>query len=140
MRAVLLYLISPKMEAYNSEAHLQAAVIRYIKIKYPEIRYCASLGGQYQKHISQRAKAQSTGYVRGFPDLQICEARGGYFGLFIEIKLDKRCYASGYQKDWLNDLNNRGYLGVVAKGYNSVISTIDQYFEQEQTKTREQAT
>lgn len=125
------------MEAYNSEAHLQAAVIRYIKLKYPKIRYCASLGGQYQKYKSQQNKAAATGYVRGFPDLQICEARGGYFGLFIEIKLDKRCYASGYQKDWINDLNKRGYLGVVAKGYDSVITIIDHYFELEQTKLKQ---
>lgn len=118
------------MEAYNSEAHLQAAVIRYIKLKHPKARYCASLGGQYQKHISQRKKAKATGYVAGFPDLQITEARGGYYGLFIELKLDKRCYPSKAQIDWLEDLNERGYKAICTKGFEDTIKEIDNYLSE----------
>ncbi len=111
----------------QSEAHLQTALINYIKLKYPKIRYCASLGGQYQKYDSQRKKAKSTGYVAGFPDLQICEPNNKYNGLFIEVKLNKRCYASDQQKRWIKDLNERGYYAVVCKGLDACIETLDNY-------------
>ena len=44
--------------SYKTEAELQAFVVNYIKRRWPYVRYCASLGGQYQKHISQRKKAK----------------------------------------------------------------------------------
>lgn len=119
--------------SYKTEAELQTFVVNYIKRRWPYVRYCASLGGQYQKHISQRKKAKATGYVAGFPDLQICAARGGYYGLFIEIKLNKNCYPSQVQKDWIDDLLDRGYLAVVCKGYDECIETLENYFLNDRT-------
>ena len=114
-----------------SEAGLQSSVIQYIKLQYPKIRYCASLGGQYQKYPSQRNKAKATGYVKGFPDLQICEARGGFFGLFLEIK--EKGYATIDQKKWIEDLNERGYFAKCVKGLDDIIETIDIYMAKNQT-------
>ena len=119
------------MQSSRTEAQLQKAVIDYIKLQYPGIRYCASLGGQYQKYVSQRKKAKDTGYVAGFPDLQITEPMGKYYGLFIEIKLDHKCYASQVQKKWIKDLNNRGYYAVICKGFDECIETINNYFKQQ---------
>ncbi len=114
-----------------SEAGLQSSVIQYIRYQYPNIRYCASLGGQYQKYPSQRNKAKATGYVKGFPDLQICEARGGYFGLFLEIK--EKGYPTKEQKKWIEDLNERGYFAICVKGLDEIIATIDSYMANNQT-------
>jgi len=69
-----------------TEERQQEALVTYIQLQYPAVRYCASLGGQYQQYQSQRSKAIKTGYVKGFPDLQITEARKGFHGLFIELK------------------------------------------------------
>ena len=118
---------------HKTEAELQTAVVNYIRNRWPYVRYCASLGGQYQKHISQRKKAKSTGYVAGFPDIQILSARGGYFGLFIEIKLNKNCYPSQLQKDWIEDLLDRGYYAVVCKGYDECIETLENYLLNDRT-------
>ncbi len=115
------------MTNFKTEAELQTALIKYINWAYPKIRYCASLGGQYQKFISQRKKAKSTGYVSGFPDLQITEPRGKYHGLFIELKLNKKCYPSKQQVDWIEDLNKRGYFAKVCKGLDECIETLDYY-------------
>ena len=101
-----------------SEASLQANVIKYLKLQYPSVIYCASLGGQYQPYISQRNKAKATGYVKGFPDLGIYEPRGKYHGLFIEIK---------EQKEWITQWSQRGYMAVVCKGIDSIIKVIDEY-------------
>ena len=71
-----------------TEERLQSEVVKYIGYKYPKVRFCASLGGIYTGP-RQAAKAKRTGYKRGFPDLQITEARGGFFGLFLELKTIK---------------------------------------------------
>ena len=115
------------MNSFDNEGLLQTALINYIKIAHPKIKYCASLGGQYQKFVSQRKKAKATGYVAGFPDLQICEPNKKYHGLFIEIKLNKRCYASQYQLDWIKALNERGYYAKVCKGLDDCIITLEHY-------------
>jgi len=118
---------------YYNEEGLQTHVINFLKEFYPKVKYCASLGG-IRTGLKQAKKAKSTGYVKGFPDLQITEARGGYFGLFIELKFDKQCYMSGYQKDWIKDLEKRGYQAVCCKGYEQTIETINKYLQQHETK------
>tara|TARA_R110000787_G_scaffold87489_4_gene186404 strand:+ start:5840 stop:6229 length:390 start_codon:yes stop_codon:yes gene_type:complete len=115
-----------------SEANLQSNVIKYLNLQYPSIRYCASLGGQYQRYPSQRNKAKSTGYVKGFPDLGIYEARGSYFGLFLEIK-QKGGYPTKEQKQWIEDLNKNGYYACVVKGLDAIIEVIDEYLNKEIT-------
>ena len=126
---VLFFFIS--LTTVMTEQNLQAAVIKYIKLKYPRVRYCASLGG-IRTSFRQAVKAKATGYVKGFPDLQITEARGGYFGLFIEIKVLKR-YATKEQKEWIIDLTSRGYKALVTKGIDDTITALDDYLIMKQT-------
>lgn len=128
------------------EDKLQSAVVAYLKLKYKAL-HCASLGGQYQKYHSQKLKAKRTGYVAGFPDLFIYEARHGFNGLAIELKVKgrspykkdgnlKKEYAKGGKRHnqiiWLNNLNNRGYLAKVCTGFDDAVKTIDDYFKSEQ--------
>lgn len=115
-----------------SEERLQTDVINYIKYKHKKVRYCASLGGIYTGP-RQAAKAKRTGYSRGFPDLQITEARGGFFGLFIEIKTNKG-RATEVQKEWIKDLNKRGYYAKICKGFDEIVDCIDRYMAKAQTK------
>ena len=126
---------------YINEAGLQTHIINFIKQYYPKVRYCASLGGQFiPKHLTKTLKKKArSGYVSGFPDLQITEARGGYFGLFIELKFDKTRYTTQEQKAWLKDLEERGYKAVCCKGYTETIETINKYLQQDETKRAKRA-
>ena len=108
-----------------SEMKLQIAVVKYLKLKFPKVRYCASLGGIYTSPTQAR-KAKLTGYVRGFPDLQICEARKGFHGLFIELKTNKG-RATKVQQEWIKDLNERGYKAIICKGIDETMETINEY-------------
>ena len=118
-----------------TEEYLQSEVIRYIKLQYPKARHCASLGGIYTGP-RQAAKAKRTGYSRGFPDLQITEARGGFFGLFIELKT-LRGRATTVQKEWIKDLKSRGYAAYICKGIDETMETIDAYMSKAKTIGRE---
>ena len=125
----------------NQEEEVQKSVVTYLKFAYPKARYCASLGG-IRTSFKQAVKAKATGYVKGFPDLQICVPmergvegdeggtnRGGvYHGLFLEIKKDKKSYATKEQKEWIEFLNSVGYCARVSKGLDESIKIIDDYF------------
>ena len=111
-----------------NEQKQQEVLVTYLQLQYKNVRYCASLGGQYQPHQSQRAKAIRTGYVKGFPDLQILEARKGFHGLFIELKT-KTGRTNPHQKKWIDDLNERGYLAKCCKGIEAAMDVIDNYLK-----------
>jgi hypothetical protein len=115
-----------------SEERLQSEVIKYIKYQYPQIRYCGSAGGVYTG-ITQARKMVRTGYVKGFPDLFIYEARtiNGkvYHGLAIEIKTIKG-RATKEQKEWIDDLNERGYKAKICKGLPEILDVIDKYLNE----------
>ena len=108
-----------------SEEKLQAEVVRYIQLQYPKAKYCASLGGIYSG-VRGGIKAKRTGYQRGFPDLQICEARGGYFGLFIELKTLKGKPTIA-QKEWIAYLNAKGYKAEICIELPEALECIDSY-------------
>ena len=117
-----------------SEESLQKGFIKYINLRYPKIRYCASLGG-IRTSMKQAIKAKATGYVKGFPDVQILVPRGGFFGLFIELKLNKKSYPTKEQKAWIDDLNTAGYMAVVCKGYEEACNVLDSYMRKKLTTT-----
>ncbi len=52
---------------FKTEAQLQTAVINYIRLQYPNVRYCASLGGQYQQYKKQQKKVSRPVTLPGFP-------------------------------------------------------------------------
>ena len=110
-----------------SEDRLQSEVVKYIQLQYPKARFCASLGGIYTGP-RQAMKAKRNGYQRGFPDLQITEARKGFHGLFIEIKTYKGT-ATQVQKDWIKDLQDRGYRAEICKGLPEILDLIDSYLK-----------
>tara|TARA_R110002072_G_scaffold163768_2_gene316593 strand:+ start:5420 stop:5773 length:354 start_codon:yes stop_codon:yes gene_type:complete len=114
--------------ALNKEANLQYRFCVYMQLQYPKIRYCASLGG-IRTSIKQAVLAKKTGYVKGFPDMQICKVNSKYAGLFLEIKADKTCYPSKEQKQWVADLNEEGYYAKVVKGLEECMDVLDWYMK-----------
>ena len=108
-----------------NEQEIQEAIVTYIQIKYKGIRYCAAAGG-LRTSISQATRMKRAGYVKGVPDLQIMESRHNYHGLFIELKT-KKGRLSPYQKHWIEDLNNKGYLAQCCKGVEEAMDLIDWY-------------
>ena len=110
-----------------SEDRLQSEVVKYIRYAYPKVRYCASLGG-IRTTYKQAVKAKNTGYVKGFPDLFIYEPRNGFHGLAIEIKTIKGL-ATKEQKEWIDDLNERGYKAKICKGLPEILDVIDKYLK-----------
>ncbi len=51
--------------------------------------------------------------------------------MFIELKADKKGYASKEQKEWIEKLNSRGYYAVVCKGFEDAIDEITRYLNED---------
>lgn len=88
-------------------------------------------------HIPNEAKRtpavakwlQKLGMKKGVPDLCICEPRGKYHGLYIEMKFGKN-KPTDSQKQWLRDLVNRGYAVSICYSADSAIKVIRHYMSQ----------
>jgi hypothetical protein len=115
-----------------NEYKLQCEVVKYIQLRYPKVRYCASAGG-VRTTISQARKMKASGYVKGFPDLQILEPKGGYHGMFLELKTLKG-HPTAEQRQWVQHLSNKGYYAKIIKGIDNIIIEIDKYLKYKDTK------
>lgn len=82
-------------------------------------------GGMRHKHTAQELKAE--GVRAGVPDLFLPVARGGYHGLFIEMKDVNGRPPRKSQMQWLGDLNAQGYAAYCARGADAAIRLIDRY-------------
>jgi hypothetical protein len=116
-----------------SEDKLQSAVVKYIQYKYPNVKYCSSIAGVYISSATQRRKVVRNGYVRGKNDLDIFEARGGYFGLMLELK--EKASPTKEQKEWIEAMNERGYAAFITRGLDETIDVINEYLSKERTRT-----
>lgn len=94
---------------------------------YPELRlmYHIPNGGKRNKVIA--AKFKRMGVKAGVPDIFLPVAKGGYHGLYIELKRTKGGSTSDNQDDWIDALREQGYRVDVCKGWEKAKETILEY-------------
>lgn len=107
----------------QSEAQEQAAVIEYCDILNIPV-YHVPNGGYRNGREAANFKRQ--GVKAGVPDLCIPVARGGYHGLYIEMKTAKG-KATEKQLEWLGLLRDEGYAAYIARGAKEAQKLIDSY-------------
>ena len=114
-----------------TEERVQINIVKYLGLQYPNALFTATMGGQFQKHYSQRLKAKRTGYLKGVSDLLIFEPNKTYKGLFIELKKDNKSYPTKEQKIFIENALKRGYYAICCKGFDHCRDIIDKYFNDE---------
>lgn len=82
-------------------------------------------GGKRGKAEAARLKAE--GVKAGAPDLCVAEPRGGYHGLWVEMKRAKGGRVSKEQREFHAELLARGYHVVVAEGADEGFRAIERY-------------
>ena len=98
--------------------------------KYPELSmlYHAA-NGEYREHATG-GRLKAMGVKPGVPDICLPVARGGYHGLYIELKRTKKgARLSVEQKEWLDRLNANGYRAVCAFGWRVAMDEMLRYLE-----------
>ena len=126
-----------------SEKTLHKAVTDYIKLAYPHVKFRSDTGAGTKLTIGQAKAQKAIQNGDAWPDLMIAEARGGWFGLFIELKkvgtiLKKKngMYATTHlidQADCLEALQAKNYKAEFAVGFDEAKSIIDNYMKHRQT-------
>ena len=97
--------------------------------KYPELDLMHHIpnGGKRSKSEAARFKAQ--GVKAGVPDIFLPCARGGYHGLYIELKRTKGGKLSAVQKEWIDALRGQDYKVIVCYGFDEAREVIISYLE-----------
>lgn len=118
--------------AVPTEHEEQAALMDWIYLtswKYPELNLFYHVPNEGKRSPAAAMKLLAEGLKKGVPDNFLPVARGGYHGLYIELKRTKGGKLSPEQRQWLDDLNAQGYLAVECKGWEAAAKVIENYIQ-----------
>jgi len=121
------------------ERRLQLQVCEYLKTQYPKVIFWANDSGE-RKPMGLAVLGKRMRSVSKLPDMWISEARGGYHGLYIELKADSP-YKKGSvelrknehneaQSEMLEKLEAKGYRACFAWSLEMAIEIIKIYMNQ----------
>ena len=88
------------------------------------LMYHVPNGGKRSK--SEAARFKAMGVKSGVSDICLPTARGGYHGLYIELKA-KNGKPSEKQKDFIKNVRAEGYLAGICYGADEAIKIIEKY-------------
>lgn len=126
----------PRAPRIDREGSEQAVLIRWLHAEqqrrtqvghlYP-VTYHVPNGGQRNKKTAADLKRQ--GVKSGVSDLVVMDARGGWFGLYLEFKATPPHHAATAksQREWLALAEERGYCAVLARGYEEAQAVLRWY-------------
>jgi hypothetical protein len=115
--------------AAPSEHAIQADLVARIAARaadHPALRLLYSVPNGGHRHAAVAGKMKAEGQRAGVPDLVLPVARGGWHGLFVEMKRPGG-KVSAYQRWWLDALAEQGYYTVVCYGADEAEQTILNY-------------
>lgn len=120
----------------SKESDIYFAIAKFMAIKYPSVVWRFDFSAGTKMTLGQARKHKGMNPHRGYPDLFICQCKGGYGGLYLEIKnvkirkMDGKLLADKHlheQSEMLLHLEKAGYRAEFAVGFNDCISKIDAY-------------
>lgn len=117
-----------------TEAEEQTILFRWAELhagKRPELRLLFHIPNGGLRSKSEAARFKASGVKSGVPDLFLPVPRGNTHGLFVELKRRDGGRVSEEQKAWIQALNERGYIAVVARGWEEARAAIEKYLDME---------
>ena len=98
------------------------------RCRFPELDLLYHIPNGGSRNRLEAAKLRRQGVKSGVPDLCLPVARGGYHGLYIEMKYGKN-KTSENQNKWLADLRAQDYAVAVCYGWQEAQQVITNYLE-----------
>ena len=111
------------------EAREQQALFAWSALsvgKYPELALLYHIPNGGSRNKIEAANLKRQGVKAGVPDICLPVARGGYHGLYIELKAGRN-KATEKQREWLTALEREGYQAVVCYGWEEAKKAIEEY-------------
>ena len=118
-----------------TEEQEQAAVFEWVTLmrnQYPELDLLFHIPNGGLRSKPEAVRFKKIGVKPGVPDLFLPVARGGWHGLFVEMKRQKGGRISEDQAAWINALEAEHYCAVVCAGAEEACDTIMQYLVEEE--------
>ena len=100
----------------------------FIRTEYPEVDQMFHIPNGGSRNKLEAANLKRQGVKAGVPDLFLPVSRGGYHGLFIELKHGKN-KPTEKQTEWLKSLNEQGYAVAVCYGCEEASEKILKYLK-----------
>ena len=94
--------------------------------KFPELQLMFHIPNGGKRNAQEAARFKQMGVKAGVPDLFLPVARGGFHGLWIELKSPKG-RTSASQETFLEELRNQGYKTAVCFGWEMAAREIKEY-------------
>ena len=101
--------------------------------KWPELRLLHAIPNGGSRNPIEAVHLKQQGVKAGIPDIHLPVARGGWHGLYIEMKRRKGGRVSVEQKKMLLALREQGYEAVVCYGCEDAIKVIKEYLKNDHT-------
>lgn len=114
-----------------SERQHQQAVMKWarqpsIRERWPELALLHHIKNETTGGAAEVAADKAMGVKKGVPDLCLPVTRGGFYGLYIEMKTPSG-RASDAQRWWVTRLTEQGYRAVVCHGYDAAVAELCWY-------------
>ena len=116
-----------------SEHDEQVALFRWARLaegRYPELALLHAIPNGGARHIAVARKLKAEGVKSGVPDICLPVARGGYHGLYVELKHGSN-KPTPEQQAWLERLTAEGYCAEVAWEFEGARELIEAYLREE---------
>ncbi len=94
----------------------------------PELKLLYHVPNEGKRTASTGGRLKAAGMRAGVPDLCLPVPRGGYHGLYIEMKYGKNNPTQA-QNEWLDALREQGYFTAVCYGFYETVNIIRQYLQ-----------
>lgn len=113
------------------EEHEQTALFRWAAMQenvYPELRWMHHVPNGGHRHKATAARLKAAGVKAGVPDVCLPVPRGGYHGLYVEMKFGKNKPTKNQQM-WIKGLRENGYKAQVCYSCEDAIEAIKGYLK-----------
>jgi len=120
------------------ENEIQSALMEWARLNErhkPELALLFHIPNGVQKSIAGGRLFKRIGQKAGVPDLFLPVARGGFHGLWIELK-SKTGTLTTAQKHWLQELKAQDYAVEVCRDWKKAAGFIMDYLRGEYAKTK----
>lgn len=105
----------------------------YMSGKYPELKLMHHIPNGGSRNSAEAANLKRQGVKAGMPDIFLPVARGGFHGLYIELKAGKN-KPTEKQKNWIAALCKQKYAAVVCYGWGQASEIIQSYLKMKVTE------
>lgn len=105
--------------AISSEDNEQALLFQWADLAaltFPELKLMYHVPNEGKRSISTGSRLKRLGLKSGVPDIALPVARGGYIGLYIEMKYGRNTLTEN-QRIWLDMLKKAGHMTAVCYSF-----------------------